>query len=74
MRWWRDRSRLGSGDLAEQIPEEAGEFASEGHIDLRLHHAAVDQVPAALVQPHLGFPAEFALEGGLSLLAQRERC
>ena len=61
------------GHLAKQIPDEAAEFAGEGHVDLSFHDAALEQMTAAFMQPKLCFPGEFAIACRLSLLALCER-
>ena len=65
-------SGFGWRDLAQEVPNEPSQFTCERDVDLRFHHAAVQQVPAAFVQTRLHFPTEFTIRGGLTALAQRK--
>ena len=62
-------SAFGLRHLAEQIPDEAAELASERDDDLLFHQSAVEQVSAAFVEPDLGLPRKVAVEVVLALLA-----
>ena len=59
--------------LSEEIPDETTKLPRQRHVHLGLHDSAVEQMPAAFVQPHLGFPSELPVARRLSSLPQRER-
>ena len=57
------------GDVACQIPDEAGEFSSNGGADLVLMQTACAQAPIALAEAQLRSPGDLAQDSRLGFIA-----